>query len=130
MLLPDTPIAAAPRHTGISWFRRTRRTMTHRTLGVLLPAVLAGVMVTYGSGDTVKLTRKYRAGQSIVYVTRLHTNSQLSSNPPELKDFFPPMPKDLLMNQQTTVTVAKVQPDGAADVQHRFDKFDIRPSRK
>ena len=36
------------------------------------------------------------------------------------------MPTDLRLNQQSTVTVLKVQPDGAADVQHRFDKFEIQ----
>jgi hypothetical protein len=30
------------------------------------------------------------------------------------------------MNQQSTVTVSKVRSDGGADVQHRFDKFDIQ----
>ena len=30
------------------------------------------------------------------------------------------------MNQQSTVTVSKVAPDGAADVQQRFDKFEIQ----
>jgi len=32
----------------------------------------------------------------------------------------------LRLNQQSTVTVSQVQPDGAADVQHRFDKFEIQ----
>jgi len=62
----------------------------------------------------------------MVYVTKVHTNSKMDSDPPGLKNFFPPMPTDLRMNQQSTVTVSKVASDGAADVQHRFDKFEIQ----
>ena len=92
----------------------------------LLLLVLAGATVAQGAGGKVLLTRKYRPGQSMVYVTKVHTNSKIDSNPPGLKNFFPPMPTDLRLNQQSTVTVSKVQPDGAADVQHRFDKFEIQ----
>jgi hypothetical protein len=35
------------------------------------------------------------------------------------------MPTNLRLDQQSTVTVLKGQTDGAADVQHRFDKFEI-----
>ena len=92
----------------------------------LILLVLAGATVAQGAGGKVLLTRKYRLGRSMVYVTKVHTNSKIDSNPPELKNFFPPMPTDLRMNQQSTVTVSKVAPDGAADVQHRFDKFEIQ----
>jgi hypothetical protein len=92
----------------------------------LLLLVLAGATVAQGAGGKVLLTRKYRPGQSMIYVTKVRMNSKIDSNPPGLKDFFPPMPTDLRLNQQNTVTVSKVHPDGAADVQHRFDKFEIR----
>jgi hypothetical protein len=92
----------------------------------LVLLVLAGTPLAQGAGGKVLLARKYRAGQSMVYVTKVRTNSKIDSNPPELKNFFPPMPTDLRLNQQSTVTVSKVQPDGAADVQHRFDKFEIQ----
>jgi hypothetical protein len=82
--------------------------------------------VAQGAGGKVLLTRKYRQGRSIVYVTKVQTSSKINSNPPELKDFFPPMPTNLRLNQQSTVTVSKVAPDGAADVQHRFDKFEVQ----
>ena len=88
--------------------------------------VLAGATVAQGAGGKVLLTRKYRPGQSMVYVTKVQTNSKIDSDPPGLKNFFPPMPTNLRMNQQSTVTVSKVPPDGAADVQHRFDKFEIQ----
>jgi hypothetical protein len=92
----------------------------------LLLLVLAGGTVAQGAGGDVKLTRKYRSGRSMVYVTKVHTNSKIDSHPPGLKNFFPPMPTDLRLNQQSTVTVSKVASDGAADVQHRFDKFEIQ----
>ncbi|MFZ0962832.1 MAG: hypothetical protein WAO35_18345 [Terriglobia bacterium] len=92
----------------------------------LLLLALAGSTLAQGAGDEVKLTRKYRPGQAMVYVTKVHTNSKVDSNPPGLKNFFPPLPTDMLLKQQSTVTVLKVQPDGAADVQHHFDKFEIQ----
>jgi hypothetical protein len=88
--------------------------------------VLAGASVALGAGGKVLLTRKYRPGQAMVYVSKVQTNSKIDSNPPGLKSFFPPIPTNLRMTQQSTVTVVKAQSDGAADVQHRFDKFEIQ----
>jgi hypothetical protein len=111
MLLPDNLIRVVLRPAGGM---------------VLLLAALAGGTVAQGAGGGVMLARKYRSGQSIVYATKVSTNSKIDSNPPELKNFFPPMPTNLRLNQQSTVTVSNVHPDGAADVQHRFDKFEIQ----
>ncbi len=92
---------------------------------LLLSSILA--LVTMGAGGgAVLLTRKYRTGQSMIYVTTVHAISKLDSNPPNLKDFFPPMPTDLRLSQQCTVSVSRVNTDGAADVQHRFDKFEVQ----
>ena len=129
MLLPDDLIRAALRRAGLTrplpW--RTLRSPLRPAVGVALSAgMLAGGTVAQGAGGKVLLARKYRPGQSMVYVTKVSTNSKIDSNPPELKNFFPPMPTDLRLNQQNTVTVSKVHPDGAADVQHRFDKFEIQ----
>lgn len=88
-------------------------------LGVSLPLSLA-------AHGRVTLARKYKSGQATVYATNVSTKSKISSNPPELKAFFPPMPTDLRLSQKTTVTVAGVHPDGAADVQQRFDEFEIK----
>jgi hypothetical protein len=93
---------------------------------VLLFLALAQGTVAQGAGGKVRLARKYRLGQSIVYVAKVSTNTQINSHPAELKNFFPPIPTNLRMNQQSTVTVSQVHPDGAADVQHRFDKFEIQ----
>jgi hypothetical protein len=73
----------------------------------------------------VLLTRKYRPGRAMVYVTRVETSSKIDSEPPELKNFFPPLPTNLRLDQQSTVTVLKGPSTGAASVQHRFDKFEI-----
>ena len=92
----------------------------------LILLVLGGSTSVKGTGGKVQLTRKYRAGLSMVYISKVETNSKMDSNPPTLKSFFPPMPTSLHMKQQSTETVLKVQADGAADVQHRFDKFDVQ----
>ena len=55
----------------------------------LLLLVLAGATVAEGAGGKVLLTRKYRAGQSMVYVTKVHTNSKIDSNPPGLEKLLP-----------------------------------------
>ena len=129
MMLPDDLIRGILLRTGMAPLlpRCTLRCSQPYAGGVaLLLLVLAGATMAQGAGGKVLLTRKYRPGQSMIYVTKVHTKSKINSNPPGLKDFFPPMPTDLRMNQQSTVTVSKVAPDGAADVQHRFDKFEIQ----
>jgi hypothetical protein len=88
--------------------------------------VLAFCTAAESAGGRVTLARKYRPGQSTVYVSKVSTNSKINSNPPELKNFFPPMPTNLRLNQQTTVTVSSVHPDGAADIQQHFDKFEVQ----
>lgn len=100
----------------------------HRAAQVmLLLLVFASAVATQASaGGKVLLARKYRPGQSMVYVTTVRAISKFDSNPPNLKNFFPPMPTDLRLSQQCTVVVAKVSTDGGADVQHRFDKFEVQ----
>src|SRR5580700_8579212 len=110
MLLPDHAV------------QRTRHRASNVALYLLL---VACATATQAVARKVRLVRVYHTGQSIVYVTKVSTNSKINSNPAELKNFFPPMPTDLRLNQQCTVTVSGVNPDGAADVQQRFDKFDI-----
>jgi hypothetical protein len=87
--------------------------------------ILASGAVARGAGGKVTLTRKYRAGQAMVYVTQVRTISRIDSDPPVLKNFFPPMPTNLSLDQQSSVRVVKVHPDGAADIQQRFDKFEV-----
>jgi hypothetical protein len=130
MLLPDEWLWIARPHFSLVRPRSrltlscVRGWISGAALGLLVLACSSGVQ---GAGGKVTLARKYRAGQIMVYVTQVHTHSKIDSNPPGLKGFFPPMPADLNINQQSTVTVVKVHPDGAAEIQQRFDKFEIHP---
>jgi len=126
MLPPDRLEQEVPRQA------RARRPLQGPAPSWRLGGVLALVWLVFGgttnaraAGGGVRLARKYRPGQSMVYLSKVATNSKVDSDPPTLKSFFPPMPTNLRLSQQSTVTVAKVQPGGGADVQHRFDKFDI-----
>jgi hypothetical protein len=92
----------------------------------LVLLVLASAPAAQGWGGKIALVRKYRPGQTMVYATEIRSRAQVDSDPPGLKNFFPPVPADLTMRQQNTVTVAAVQADGAADIQHRFDRFEIQ----
>lgn len=93
---------------------------------ILLLSFTLATNTAGAAGGKVLLARKYRPGQSMVYITTVHATSKLDSNPPNLKNFFPPMPTEMRLSQQCTVRVSKVNTDGAADVQHRFDKFEIQ----
>ncbi len=127
MWLPDCPSHIVLRLTGLErpWTRRGSA-YPAGVIAAILFAGLACPSLAQGADGKVLLTRKYRLGESMVYVTKVRTNSKVDSDPPNLKDFFPPMPTGMRLNQQSTVTVSKVSPDGAADVQHRFDKFEIQ----
>jgi hypothetical protein len=129
MLLPDRPIRSVQRQPGSTspsplWRRNSPRVTA--SAAVLLLLAMGGSTLAEGAGGGVLLTRKYRLGQSIVYVSKVETNSKVESDPPGLKSFFPPMPTKLRLNQQSTITVSKMRPDGGADVQHRFDKFEVQ----
>jgi len=79
MLLPDHPV------------QRTRQRAARVALFLLVVAFGTAVQAV---ARKVKLLRKYRPGQSMVYVTKVSTNSKINSNPAELKNFFPPMPTE------------------------------------
>ena len=111
---PERPQGAAPRARGVF-------------LGFLAVVVWATAAASgYGWGGQVRLVRKYRRGQTMVYRTEIHSKSTIRSDPPSLKNFFPPVPLEFLMRQQNTVTVKAIRPDGGADIQHRFDKFEVQ----
>ena len=114
---------ARPRHLrppSNPW--RPRRGWRGAALALL---TLVYVPAALGWGGKVRLTRKYRAGQTTVYATEVRTHAQVDSDPPALKDFFPPLPADMTMRQQNTVTVASVHEDGAADFEQRIDRFEL-----
>src|SRR6266581_790035 len=58
-------------------------------------------------------------------VTQATIRTELSG----LKAFLPPLPTDLTTKQQNTVTVRTVRADGSADLENRFDRFDLESDR-
>jgi hypothetical protein len=77
-------------------------------------------------GGKVRLARRYRSGQKMVYATKVHTKTVIHSEPPELQDFLPPLPTDFTMQQQNTVTVETVHSDGSVNVKNHFDTFEFQ----
>ena len=77
-------------------------------------------------GGKVRLGRKYRVGEKTVYRSRLHTRVSVQSQPVGLESFLPPIPKDFDLQQENTVTVRAIRADGSAEVETRFDRFQIR----
>jgi len=103
-----------------------RRARGAATLAVLALLMLSAVPPAHAWGRKVNLVRHYRPGQRMVYETKMRTRAEIRSDPPGLKNFLPPVPTEFLLRQQNTVTIAAVHPDGAADIQNRFDKFDFQ----
>jgi hypothetical protein len=87
---------------------------------------LSAIVPAEAWGGKVELKRRYRQGQKMVYATKLHTLAQIQSDPPGLKDLLPPVPTEFSVQQRNTVTVQRVRPDGTAEVQNRFDQFDVQ----
>lgn len=56
----------------------------------------------------------------------MQTKATIRSNPPGLKNLLPPVPTELSTQQQNTLTVRVVHPDGSADIENRFDKFEFK----
>lgn len=90
-----------------------------------LLVLVAGLPLRAGSGK-VDLARKYHPGEKTVYQTRMQTRVVVRSNPSGLEAFLPPMPSRFATLQENTVTVRAVHADGAADVENRFDRFEIQ----
>jgi len=84
-----------------------------------LPALALG-------GGQVRLVRRYRSGQKMVYATKMHTKAVIHSEPTELQSLLPPLPTDFTMQQQNTMTVKGVHGDGSADIENHFDKVEFQ----
>jgi len=113
-------LQSAVRRTGM------RKRVQGRAAAVLAVTLAMVAAPLAGAADgTVTLARKYRPGQTMVYATEVRSRAKVESNPPDLKNFFPPVPPDLTLHQQNTVKVTSVHPDGAADIEHRFDRFQV-----
>lgn len=98
-----------------------------RTIQALLAVLLLGTsaLPVYAWGRKIKLARKYRPGQKMVYQTKIQTRASVRSNPSGLQSFLPPLPTEFSTRQQNTVTVRAVHPDGTADVENHFDVFEF-----
>ncbi len=88
--------------------------------------VLTSAVPAHAWGRKITLARKYRPGQKMLYQTRTETRSGVRSTPPGLEAFLPPLPTELTTRQENTVTVRAAQPDGAADVENHFERFEIQ----
>jgi hypothetical protein len=88
--------------------------------------ILSCSLPAHAWGGKVRLARKHRPGQRMVYQTSMQTRATIRSNPPGLKAFLPSLPTELGTRQQNTVTVRAVDPDGTAEVENRFDVFEFQ----
>ncbi|MBZ5543833.1 MAG: hypothetical protein LAO07_09170 [Acidobacteriia bacterium] len=107
--------------------RRVRRFVRERgvlALGALL--ILASAPTAQAWGRGTNLVRKYKPGQRMVYQTSIETHAKIHSTPEGLKAFLPPLPTELRTRQQNTVTVRSVSADGVAEVENRFDRFEVQ----
>lgn len=103
--------------------RYGRQVRERLVLVVLVLVASAGTAQAWGRGTN--LVRRYRPGQRMVYRTSIETEAKIRSNPEGLKAFLPPLPTRLSTRQQNTVTVRSVSPEGVAEVENRFDEFEL-----
>lgn len=71
------------------------------------------------------LVRKYRLGSRMVYQTEITTHIKLQSRPRGLRGYLPDMPSVVVVRPQTTSVVQAVGPDKSAEIQDRFDEFEL-----
>ena len=77
MPLPEREMRNVPRGNSAKGpSLRSRGLALKAGLALLLPALLMATPAQ-AAGGKVKLARKYRAGQSMVYVTKVHTNAKI-----------------------------------------------------
>ncbi len=103
--------------------RRARSALEVLTVAAL---VLGASLPVHAWGRKTRLKRKFPPGETMVYETKMQTRATLSSNPSGLKSFLPPVPTELNTQQKNTTRVLAVHPDGSADVEVRFDEFEIK----
>src|SRR5690242_8777416 len=111
----------------ISLTKRSTLHSLHRSIVLALLGLAWSVSSTLGGpAQEVALARRYRPGQTMVYQTEMHTTATVSTEPSGLKAFLPPLPTELSTKQQNTVTVRRVRADGSADLENRFDRFQLQ----
>src|SRR3989475_6006699 len=98
----------------------------NRSTAQVLLALACWLSPALADAAQVTLARRYGPGQTMVYQTETHTQATIRTEPSGLKAFLPPLPTDLTTKQQNTVTVRTVRADGSADLENRFDRFDLQ----
>jgi len=102
------------------------QSITRSTALALLALTCCLAQATGHPDRGITLARRYRPGRTMVYRTEMHTEATVRTEPFGLKAFLPPLPTDLTTKQQNTVTVRTVRADGSADLENRFDRFDLK----
>ncbi|MGH9359037.1 MAG: hypothetical protein ACRD22_01325 [Terriglobia bacterium] len=86
----------------------------------------AAVSLSANSGKKkVHLVRRYRPGARMVYRTEATTRIALRSNVGGLKSYLPDIPDVVMVRPENTLVVQAVRPDRSAEIQDRFDGFDL-----
>jgi hypothetical protein len=96
---------------------------------VVTVAALACSLAAYslaGPAASVTLAPKLHPGEVLIYETQTHTNARVRTDPSELRAFLPPLPTEISTHHQNTLTVRAIHPDGIADVENRFDRFELQ----
>ena len=109
-------------------FNRTILASFYPSIGGCFLALACGVGLPCArlGGREAALARRYRPGQRSVYQMEMHTQATVETQPPGLEAFLPALPTDVSTRQQNTVIVRAVHADGSADVEHRFDRFELQ----
>src|SRR6266566_2182118 len=110
----------------LSTTHSTPQSINRSTAPVLLALACWLSPALADAAQAVTLARRYGPGQTMVYQTETHTQATIRTEPSGLKAFLPPLPTDLTTKQQNTVTVRTVRADGSADLENRFDRFDLQ----
>jgi hypothetical protein len=114
------------RHDGLSPSRLPFSWHNAAARAIQLPlALLLFVNSAQAWGGKVKLVRKWRPGQQWTYQTTTHSRAVVRCDPPALTALLPPLPKEIITRHRDAVTVRKVNPDGSAELECRFDNFEI-----
>ena len=126
--------AMRSRQTTGRWFlrivARCFRGVNQPGVLVLAVALLSG-LITHAApfrsseAGSITLVRKYRVGESTVYRTQTRTTTTIHTNPVGLEAFLPPIPTVITTQQQNTVKVRAIHPDGTVDVENHFDRFEM-----
>jgi hypothetical protein len=75
-----------------------------RSLVILSLLTISCAFPIHAWGRKVNLARKYRAGQAMVYQTKIETHAKIRANPPSLEAFLPPLPTEMTTSTFVSTT--------------------------